>query len=516
MASSSTTTTAGPMTTTTTTTTTGTTAGTSTGGATDPMTSTMGFDTELPTGTTGEPEFCGDGEVNGEEECDEGDANDDNGACTSVCLNAACGDGYTQPGEECDDGELNADDAACKSDCTLPVCGDGIMQPGEACDDGNDVNDDTCSNTCDLASCGDGMVQMGEECDDANDDNTDECNENCQFSSCEDGLLSGLETDVDCGGENCVGCELDQACLAPSDCGSGNCQNEICVIANSCGQIKMGNPAAESGIFEIDVDGEGDLEPYNVYCDMDTAGGGWTMTLNLDTSDGHVMWWANEKWTDNSIHGTVNKATTEDFKSDAWNSMTGASEILLVVHEEGSYLGWKQFTKVDGSTMYDHLQGGDNTLIGTAVVDSFLDDTLWDGETLVRSSTELYANHCIQNGGQCTSGSSGSPDGDRISSHEATPANNTGGGLGNWHDMRYCCPNGFTGYGSGKVCINQAFRTTSEAQAGWTQGCGYNQGGHYGTDTKGPSSGICSNAGCSQANWSQNSGYDYDYAIFIR
>ena len=517
VSTSSPSTTGGEMMTTTTSTSSSTSSGGTTAGVTtEAMTSTAGETVGIETGSTGATPYCGDGVVDPDEECDEGDANDDNGACTSVCLSAACGDGYTQPGEECDDGDGNADDGTCKLDCTLPVCGDGIVQPGEACDDGNNIDDDACSNACDLTSCGDGMVQMGEECDDANLDNTDECNENCQFPSCEDGLLSGLETDIDCGGGNCQGCDLGLTCVEPGDCGSGNCQNAVCAIAMSCNQIKLGNPDAESGVFEIDVDGEGDLEPFNVYCDMETAGGGWTLTLNLDTSDGHVMWWANPKWTDTSIHGTVNKALTEDFKSDAFCYLTGATEILLTVHEEGGYLGWKQFQKVDGATMYEHLQGGDNTLIAPTVIDSFLDDNLWSGETLVRNSLELYANHCIQNGGNCTTGNAGSPDGDRISSHQATPANNTGGGLGNWHDMNYCCPNGYAGYGSGKICNNSAFRTTSEAQAGWTQGCGYNQGGHFGTDTKGPSSGICSNSGCSQANWSQNSGFDYDYAIFLR
>lgn len=37
------------------------------------------------------------------------------------------------------------------------VCGDGIVQPGEQCDDGNAIDDDECSNTCTLTagnSCG--------------------------------------------------------------------------------------------------------------------------------------------------------------------------------------------------------------------------------------------------------------------------------------------------------------------------------------------------------------------------
>jgi hypothetical protein len=173
-------------------------------------------------------------------------------------------------------------------------------------------------------------------------------------------------------------------------------------------------------------------------------------------------------------------------------------------------VGWKSFTKSTNDTMRGHVMGGDNVLLGSAVKNS---DTagIWAGEGLVRLSTKLYANHCVATGGGCTSGSGGSPDGDRIGSHEATPANNLGGGLGNWHDMNYCC-NG--DYGSGKTCNGSAFRTASEAQSGWAACYGGN--GHFGTDTFAASTNTCSNAGCGGANWSQPNGQDYDYAIFLR
>ncbi len=45
---------------------------------------------------------------------------------------AECGDGTLQGGEECDDGnDVDAD--GCESDCTLPRCGNGIVDPGEVC-----------------------------------------------------------------------------------------------------------------------------------------------------------------------------------------------------------------------------------------------------------------------------------------------------------------------------------------------------------------------------------------------
>jgi len=59
-----------------------------------------------------------------------------------------CGDGYVDWNEECDDGnEVGGD--GCEPDCTIvPVCGNGVAEPGEECDDGNDVSGDGCEEGC--------------------------------------------------------------------------------------------------------------------------------------------------------------------------------------------------------------------------------------------------------------------------------------------------------------------------------------------------------------------------------
>ena len=47
----------------------------------------------------------------------------------------ACGDGVINGADECDDGANNGDTLACKSDCTLQACGDGFIGIGEGCDE---------------------------------------------------------------------------------------------------------------------------------------------------------------------------------------------------------------------------------------------------------------------------------------------------------------------------------------------------------------------------------------------
>jgi len=111
--------------------------------------------TEDPT-TEGPDPFCGDGNVDPDEECDDGEQNDNNGACTEDCKNARCGDGFIQDGEVCDDGDDGNDDTAyegCTTQCQLgPRCGDGeVQEENEACDAPDDVSGG-CLSTCALAA----------------------------------------------------------------------------------------------------------------------------------------------------------------------------------------------------------------------------------------------------------------------------------------------------------------------------------------------------------------------------
>jgi cysteine-rich repeat protein len=95
------------------------------------------------------PEVCGDGIPNPDppssETCDDGNTVSDDG-CSATC-ETECGNGAINGDEECD---TSGESETCDDDCTNPLCGDNNVNEtaGEACDDGNTVDDATCLGDC--------------------------------------------------------------------------------------------------------------------------------------------------------------------------------------------------------------------------------------------------------------------------------------------------------------------------------------------------------------------------------
>jgi cysteine-rich repeat protein len=96
----------------------------------------------------------------------------------------------------------------------LSLCGDGTVDPGEGCDDGGTTPGDGCSSRC--------VVEVGWSC-------------------------SG----------------------APSSCGPSS-------VMWSCRALRDAG-FTMSGVYEIDPDGDGGAASFDVYCDQDSDGGGWTV-----------------------------------------------------------------------------------------------------------------------------------------------------------------------------------------------------------------------------------------------
>lgn len=101
------------------------------------------------------PPACGDGKVDANELCDDGNTQGGDG-CSAVCWTetttpVACGNGKVDLGEQCDDGNAKDGDgcsAVCQNEKMPPACGDGQIDPGERCDDGNATGGDGCESDC--------------------------------------------------------------------------------------------------------------------------------------------------------------------------------------------------------------------------------------------------------------------------------------------------------------------------------------------------------------------------------
>ena len=223
-------------------------------------------DPDAGDGSTGETgPTCGNGRVEGNEVCDDGNTIPADG-CSGICLvepNFSC----PTPGQAC---------------VTTIVCGDGKISGNEACDDRNAASGDGCSSSCQVepgyackmagmacemvpqntARCGDGQVNAGEGCDDGNMTGADGCSPSCSLEGgfvcptpgaacmrdafCGDGRLDAPNEMCDDGnavpGDGCTGrCVLEpfSACPTPG---------QACVSTVVCGDGKVtGDEACDDG-----------------------------------------------------------------------------------------------------------------------------------------------------------------------------------------------------------------------------------------------------------------------------
>lgn len=174
-----------------------------------------------------------------------------------------CGNGVVDGGEQCDDA---GESLACDEDCSLPSCGDGLVNvtTGEECDDANVTLGDGCDincleesycaciggemvhpctltsnqtqacqfgETCNCPFCGDGTVDLGEVCDTAGDSAS--CDANCTSPVCGDATLNSAagETCDDGNANNGDGCT---AICQPSTCVGGSNNGAACETSSQC------------------------------------------------------------------------------------------------------------------------------------------------------------------------------------------------------------------------------------------------------------------------------------------
>ena len=113
------------------------------------------------------------------------------------------------------------------------------------------------------------------------------------------------------GGDDTV--DLD-ANGTPDDCDSPD---------GACAEVLADDPGALSDVYTIDPDGDGGLDPFDVYCDMDTMGGGWTLVMNR-TNDQETI----------KVSGVLTPSDTSQAVDNArWAALRDASTETIAVFD---------------------------------------------------------------------------------------------------------------------------------------------------------------------------------------
>jgi hypothetical protein len=149
--------------------------------------------------------------------------------CTGICTNevCACPCGQSVCGGACTsllDDPHNC--GACGTVCSSGVCINGqcVASCTDGIQDGHETDVDCGGPDC--MPCAD-----GKHCLVNSDCLSHVCIGGvCAAPTCSDGVKNGLETDIDCGGPVCPKCGLGKQCLVGSDCVSGICTNGVCSL----------------------------------------------------------------------------------------------------------------------------------------------------------------------------------------------------------------------------------------------------------------------------------------------
>jgi hypothetical protein len=116
----------------------------------------------------------------------------------------------------------------------------------------------------------------------------------------------------------------------------------------SCLELKQRAPSTPSGVHTVDPDGVGSGEPFEVYCEMDKDGGGWTLAM-VSSDDGQHTWTWNQRTlmtTNTTLVGDVHQRN-KDFKSRALHALPFKD--LLFLHAPSGE--WAAYASVGNGSM---------------------------------------------------------------------------------------------------------------------------------------------------------------------
>ncbi len=295
-----------------------------------------------PAVNPGAIEVCGDG-TGQDDDCDGlVDGADDSLQGGTRFFQDSDGDGYGDP-------EVST------VACSLPA---GFVENADDCDDtssarnpetswyldvdGDGYGDDARSTTACEQPTSDYVLEPG----DCNDQDTD-------FNPAQEDWCDGLDhncdglvdsdgdgyPDIACGGTDCN--DTDES-IRPEPGGG-------CALGADCDDVLARGLDQGDGVYTIDPDGyQVGLEPFDVYCDMTTEGGGWTLVMNLASRDSVNHHYNDTNfWLTGDTEGSPDQALTSGFKSQAFSSISDYTEIMISLHDRGQPVGHATYQVLD-------------------------------------------------------------------------------------------------------------------------------------------------------------------------
>ena len=117
------------------------------------------------------------------------------------------------------------------------------------------------------------------------------------------------------------------------------------VAPSSCRDIKKINPESTTGLYTIYGRNK---HPYQVFCEMSTADGGWTLVASIHENDMAGKCTSGDKWSsehgydasrrngdgnwnNEAIFGDVNLSTSDDYKNSGYFEIQADDVMILQV-----------------------------------------------------------------------------------------------------------------------------------------------------------------------------------------